>query len=58
MKEIAKSLSNGFNFVRVDLFDINGKPYIGEMTFTPHAGRITSMSDKALIETGKMLKIE
>ena len=58
MLEIAKSLSSDFNFVRVDLFDINGKPYIGEMTFTPHAGRITSMSDKALLETGKFLKID
>ena len=57
MKEIAKSLSNGFNFVRVDLFDIKGKPYIGEMTFTPHAGRITSMSDEALKKTGDMLMI-
>lgn len=57
MKEIAKSLSNCFNFVRVDLFDIKGKPYIGEMTFTPHAGRITSMSDEALKKTGDMLMI-
>lgn len=57
MKEIAKSLSNGFNFVRVDLFDIKGEPYIGKMTFTPHAGRITSMSDEALKKTGDMLMI-
>ena len=58
MREMAKALSADFNFVRVDFFDINGKNYIGEMTFTPHAGRITSMSDRALLETGNMLKIK
>lgn len=58
MREIAKVLSADFNFVRVDFFDIKGKAYIGEMTFTPHAGRITSMSDEALLEAGKMLEIK
>lgn len=57
MREIAKALSSDFNFVRVDFFDIKGKAYIGELTFTPHAGRITSMSDEALLKAGKMLTI-
>lgn len=57
MKEIAKILSSDFDFVRVDFFDIKGKAYIGEMTFTPHAGRITSMSDEALLEAGKLLLV-
>ena len=35
MKEMAAKLSNPFKFVRVDFYEINGKPIFGEMTFTP-----------------------
>lgn len=35
MKEIAKALSEGIDYVRVDLYDIDGKIYFGELTFTP-----------------------
>lgn len=35
MKEIASKLSSPFPFVRVDFYDIDGKPIFGEMTFTP-----------------------
>lgn len=35
MKEIAKRLSEGFKFVRVDLYVIDDKPIFGELTFTP-----------------------
>lgn len=35
MKEMASKLSEPFPFVRVDFYDINGKPVFGEMTFTP-----------------------
>lgn len=38
MMEIAETLSQGFKFVRVDLHNINGKIYFGEMTFTPSSG--------------------
>lgn len=34
----AKLLSKNFKFVRVDFYYINGKIYIGEMTFYPWAG--------------------
>ena len=34
---LAKILSMGFQYVRVDLYD-NGKVYFGEMTFTPSSG--------------------
>ena len=33
MKEIARRLSSGFPQVRIDLYEINGKVYFGEMTF-------------------------
>ena len=35
MKEYAKKLSKPFRFVRVDFYEVNGKVYLGEMTFTP-----------------------
>lgn len=38
MKQIAEILSNDFPFVRVDLYDINGKVYISELTFIPTGG--------------------
>ena len=34
MSKIAEKLSKGFDHVRVDLYDIDGKVYFGEMTFT------------------------
>ena len=38
MKEIAKNLSKPFQFVRVDLYQVNGKVYFGELTFFPAGG--------------------
>lgn len=35
MREMAAKLSSPFPFVRVDFYEINGKPIFGEMTFTP-----------------------
>jgi hypothetical protein len=39
MLEVASRLAAGFDFVRVDLYNVNGKIYFGEMTFTPVGGR-------------------
>lgn len=39
MVEIAETLSEGFPHVRVDLYNINGNIYFGEMTFTTTAGQ-------------------
>lgn len=38
MVEIAEILSKGFSHVRVDLYNVSGKIYFGEMTFTTSAG--------------------
>ncbi len=35
---IARKLSRGFAFVRVDLMETGGRLYFGEMTFTPYSG--------------------
>lgn len=34
----ASVLSKGFPVVRMDFYEVEGKPYFGEMTFTPAAG--------------------
>lgn len=38
MKELATKLCQDFPYVRVDLYDVNGKIYFGEMTFTSDSG--------------------
>lgn len=38
MVDIAQKLSAGFDHVRVDLYNCNGKVYFGEMTFTNGSG--------------------
>ena len=45
MVDIARRLSRGFDFVRVDLYDTPDGVYFGELTFTPCAGS-TSYSDE------------
>lgn len=38
MIEIASMLSKGFPFIRIDLYNINGRIYFGELTFFPAGG--------------------
>lgn len=38
MKRLSAKLSEGFPQVRVDLYEINGKVYFGELTFFHHGG--------------------
>ena len=38
MLDIARVLSRNIPFVRVDLYNVNGKIYFGEMTFFPNGG--------------------
>ena len=38
MIEVAKKLSEDFKYVRVDLYNVDGKIYFGELTFTHGAG--------------------
>ncbi len=36
--EVCRKLSAGFSYVRVDLYDVDGRIYFGELTFTPGGG--------------------
>lgn len=58
MFEIASILSTGHPFVRVDLYNVDGKIYFGELTFFPDGG----VDSNLLLETdsrwGQLLNIE
>jgi hypothetical protein len=50
MISVSQELSKEFKYVRVDLFAINGKVYVGEMTFWPMAGCYTGVGQRVLGE--------
>lgn len=47
MLEIANKLSEGFPYVRVDLYNNGGKIYFGELTFYPWSGYVQFEPDEA-----------
>lgn len=53
MLELAEKLSEDFDFVRVDLYDFQGKVYFGELTFSPWGGVMNSYTNEALELLGK-----
>ncbi|MBR4903240.1 MAG: hypothetical protein IKZ53_01050 [Selenomonadaceae bacterium] len=57
MKELAATLAEGFAFVRVDFYEIEGKVYFGEMTFTPGAGNFSYKSEGTDEYLGSLLKL-
>ena len=57
MVKIAEKIGGNFPFVRVDLYNISGKIYFSEMTFTPAKGTLILDDDKCDFEMGEWLKI-
>ena len=58
MVELAEILSESFNYVRVDFYQLeNGKIYFGEMTFTPASGSMKWCNEQINLELGKMIKL-
>ncbi len=57
MKELATILGKDFSFVRVDLYNVSGKIYFGEMTFTPCSGSMKWMPEKYNLELGKLIEL-
>lgn len=53
MIRIAKKLSEDFDYVRVDLYEVDSKIYFGELTFTDGSGYDILKPDKYDIEWGK-----
>jgi hypothetical protein len=58
MVEIAKNLSVGMPFLRVDLYNVKGQIYFGELTFFPASGLIPFAPDSADNEIGNLLDLK
>lgn len=57
MVEYARVLSQDFPFVRVDFYDVKGKPLLGELTFTPYGNMITYYKPEIIDLLGKKLTL-
>lgn len=58
MFEIASVLSKGQPFVRVDLYNVDGKIYFGELTFFPDGGVDPNILPETDRRWGKLLNLE
>lgn len=58
MIEIVQKLSAGFDHVRVDLYNINGKIYFGELTFTNGGGYEPIYPREMDYELGKLWNLQ
>lgn len=58
MVKISSELSRGCKHVRVDLYNINGEIYFGELTFFHHAGFMPFIPDEWDYEFGKFLTLK
>ena len=56
MIDIATRLADGLGHVRVDLYNVAGRIYFGELTFTPGAGVFPFYPDRVDYEWGALLK--
>lgn len=57
MIECARILSKPFPYVRVDFYEVDGKLYIGELTFTPYGNIMTYYKDDVLEDMGNKLTL-
>lgn len=55
--KVAEKLARDFPQVRVDLYNIKGKIYFGEMTFTALGGMMNYYTPEFLLEMGKQVKL-
>lgn len=58
MIDIASKLSKGFPEVRIDLYNIDGHIFFGEMTFTCAGGYMNFYSDDVLKKMGDLTEIQ
>lgn len=57
MIRVAETLVKPFPFVRMDLYNINGKIYFGEMTFTPLGGMVNFHPQSFFNEMGNSIDL-
>lgn len=55
MLSAAEKLSKPFPFVRIDMYEVKGRVYFGEMTFTPSGCIDTGLTETAQNEMGELL---
>lgn len=58
MLKVAEILSAEFPHVRVDLYDVGGKVYFGELTFFNASGYMKYKPDKFDVEIGRKFKLQ
>lgn len=57
MYKMASDLSSGFPILRVDLYEVDGIVYFGELTFTSLGGFMDYLTPEVLLEMGKRVKL-
>lgn len=57
MINIAEELASEFQFVRVDLYNVDGNVYFGELTFTPAGGLTAFFPLKEDIRLARLIKL-
>lgn len=57
MISLAEKLSANEPFLRVDLFNVNGRIFFGELTFYPASGMLPWTTEEADMKIGKYLKL-
>lgn len=57
MLEVASKLSEEFPILRVDLYEVNGKIYFGELTFTSLGGFMDYLTSEVLLDMGSKVRI-
>ena len=58
MVDVAQTLSSDFDFVRVDLYEENGKILFGELTFSPACGVLEYFTDSFVAKWGEALHVK
>lgn len=57
MLDVASKLSTGFPILRVDLYEVDGKVYFGELTFTSLGGFMDYLTSEILQKMGAIVKL-
>ena len=57
MIKVCKILSKPFPQVRVDLYEVHGKVYFGELTFTSLGGYMDYFSEEYLMKMGEKIDL-
>ena len=53
MLKISQEISEKFDFVRVDFYDLGNRIFLGELTFTPQGGIMSYFTNQAIEEMGR-----